>query len=65
MNSPGNVTPTSERVLPENGEQLDRGIVTRTQDPAGRPSSTGNRQALSQWGPVNTTNHFSILPNPP
>lgn len=61
----GSITSTSERVLPENREQLDRGIVTRTRVPAGRPSGTRNRQALSQWGPVNTTNHFSILSNPP
>lgn len=61
----GSVTSTSERVLLENREQLDRGIVTRTRVPAGRPCGTRNRQALSQWGPVNTTNHFSILSNPP
>lgn len=49
----------------ENGEQLDGGIVTRTRIPAGRRNGTGNRQALSQWGPVNTTNRFSMLSNPP
>lgn len=42
-----------------------RGIVTRTRIPAGRRNGTGNRQALSQWGPVNTTNRFSMLSNPP
>lgn len=34
-------------------------------DPCGTSERTGNRQALSQWGPVNTTNRFSMLSNPP